>query len=357
MRIDNINRENITTELLNLSENIQDKTVILADLELEQLATVLDGLKKITHIDTIIFEATAATSENIETIVNFIKKNRKINYEVFYKDEFQQNEILAFICSIELTFVNDNATNRIVIKRLDSPTLEQSTIPAAAEGSIPTCLNNNFDLLLQAVDTKKSSESPAAKRHNPDEDTNSDNSASTKKVRFQLPPNFVAINTYEDAEVVELKSLSHIKCGEAAELHKAICQGIPALILQLKDMPEADRNMLLHAYCAEENIEGATVLRLALRSKQFSLFRELLNLGANPFQYVNNVSTILHDIILDLELEPLNTLLDYLTIKGTWSELVNMPCQGELYNGYFALDIICIETTLQFSNYQDILDT
>lgn len=361
MRIDNINIQNITSELLNLSENIQDKTVILADLELEQLATVLDGVKKITHIETIIFEATAATSENIETIVNFIKNNRKINYALFYKDDYQQNDILAFLYSLELDFVSDNTTNGIVIKRLESPTQGQSAIPAAAVESKPTHVSNNFDLLLQALAAKKPSESPTVKRYHsdeedePDENNNSDNLASKKKVSFTLPHNFVVINTGEDVELTALKNLSHTKCGAAAELHKAICQGNPTFILHLKVMPDEDRNKLLNAICSEEIIEGATVLRLALRSKQFTLFQELLGLGANPFLYVNNALTILHDIILDLEPEALKILFDHLTTKETWNVLVNMPFQGEPYNGYFALDIVCIEATLQFSNYEDTL--
>lgn len=179
-----------------------------------------------------------------------------------------------------------------------------------------------------------------------------------KKVRFQSNLKDSDFQLNEDIEIDQIKQLSHKCCGSGKEFHVAICTGDEAILIQIiKGFNDADKMKLLHDLCLEEELSGASVLRLALRSKQLFLIGVLIKQGVDPFQCSADGNTLVHDIVLDYNYAALRILLAHSLVDKQFIQFINRPYHGKFYEGYFALDIICIEASLQFKNFKQAIST
>lgn len=81
----------------------------------------------------------------------------------------------------------------------------------------------------------------------------------------------------------------------------------------------------------------------------------LLKEGVDPFHCSQDGNTLLHDIVLDIKPTALRILLKHISSTTKLQQLVNLPFHGQTYNGYFALDIICVEASLHFNKFKQTL--
>ena len=173
-----------------------------------------------------------------------------------------------------------------------------------------------------------------------------------KKVRFQSELKDSDYQANEEIEIDNLKKLSHEQCGRDKEFHIAICTGEESkIMLLLNALNQTDKMKIFHGLCTEEEFAGASILRLALRTKQLSLIDTLIKQGANPYHCSADGNTLMHDIILDINYAALKILLRHTPVNEQFIKFINLPFHGNLYGGYFALDIICVEATFHFKSY------
>lgn len=363
MKFDKTNILNLNSELLKLKSNPQDMTVTIGQLDAIQLETVLNASTSIKHIQTIIFEAHAPVNDVLEFLAAFIKRYQ-LNYEFLHTDENQRVEILTYLHSVGLTDVIDDSDNKIRVNDATS-TPAAHTFPPDNVTHVynyaeeiekllpvpPSSPKNSDDDLIELHEENLSDNDfayTASKRNSPDRFHHT-----TKKHRGDNPP---AIDPPYNTPITTLKTLTHSQCGAAAKVHKAICSGdIEEVLLALTAVSEDQQKILLNENCHEEFEDYPSVLKLALRSEKFILIATLINLGANPFQLSGNGYTLLHDIVLDMQPEALKVFLANVNPGEQLSKFINTPFSSRAYYGYYALDIICLETTQCFKDYNEAI--
>ncbi len=355
MHIDQTNIINLSSELSKLSHDLTDTTVSIGQLRLEQLQTLFTALHGITHIRKLIFAADCINNENIETIEHFIK-NHKINYEILYQSNFQRIFLSVFMQVMQLGMPIEETPIGFRITYLsDTPPMSPdkqekiATVPNQQNGLQETSSAEKDALTPLIRHAAQPSPPSILKRAQNNEQTLSLPTTPQKRVRFmgqnETPSNEEIIHSHYN-------KLAHIQCGSVCELHKAICLGQEAETTQLIEaMSPEHKQKLLTAFCSEEEFLGASILRLALRTDQIQLLDILLTSGVNPLLCSHDGNTLLHDIVLELKSFAITILLKHLATDNKIQQLINLPFCGETYNGYYALDIICVEASLQFEGF------
>ncbi len=352
MRFDKTNFPHYASCLQQLKSDIQDKTIIIGQLDSLQFRTVLNGLALISHIETITFENYDSVDSNLEFITNYIQQ-KKINYKFLNIEKHQSYDLLAYAYSAQLDALFDEANKTIHIKSAAPLTVtqdQQTPYPKNKSESLhappnsPSEVEDDFFYPPESkIDNKRRKSSDA-----PPTDT------FAKKPCYKPA---VDLPTSEFNPISALKQLTHSVCGEAANLHRAICNGDEKeVLIAVTTLAEDKRIKLLNTCCLEASMCGASVLKLALRSENIKLIGTLIDLGANPFQLSENNNSLLHNIALDLKPEALNIFLMRVQNEKHLTDFMNLPfCGGDAYNGFYALDVICLETANYLDNYENAL--
>lgn len=362
MRFDQINIINITNELVNLRYNKLDNTVIIGQLNLNELQLLLTVLKDIQHVQNIIFEAACINNTNIETIAHFIKDNM-VNYEIYYQGEFHKCFLSIFILAMQLGQIIEEIPDGFRINRSPPKTLSfdmqiksPKTIPEHIDNLELMKAPQTRSITPSACEADQSPKLPCLKHRQKTATESSKYSPPQKKVHFQDNKTNTSAISNDEIETPEYKKIIHTKCGLANELHSLICCGKDEEAEQyIEKLSTEDKQQLLSAYCAEEEFFGASILRLALRTNHILLIDILLKQGVDPFLCSQDGNTLLHDIILDIKPTALKILLKNISSPIKLQQLINLPFHGNTYNDYFALDIICIEATLHFGNFRQTI--